>query len=168
MYLESHSDVNPRSPWIVQRYITTQKSFERTSSGRTRGVIPYSKTNRAIRHVRLPIGRERGVFRQVAICRKRLWEIVLNVCRRVVQAVAVEHGDDGSGYVVQEDEVDGIGCGYGAVLWEGCVGLEEVGIAVVCDFRMGRVVAVGAEVVACGVAGSQRCGLTTHDAAQRA
>lgn len=128
-------------------------------------LIISTSTDRTIRHIRLPRRRNLRIRRQIAVRRKTDGQILLHTGRsraRIPQLL--QKHDYGTGKVVEEDEIDDCCVADGS--GEGDVGLEVVGLRVEGNLRVDCVVAVGAKVVGCGVAGCCcGCGLTAEDAA---
>lgn len=128
-------------------------------------VITNTQSDRTIRHIRLPRSSHLGILRKIAIGSERIRQIITNLRNSIVCSEAVECGYDRISYVVQKDEIDSVGACERAVRRQATVRLEEIGIIVIGDAGVGRVVSVGAEVVRCSVAWCQSGRLTTNDAA---
>ena len=82
---------------------------------------------------------------QIAVGCEASWEIITDAVRRICIRHLLQRRRDIWGYVVEENQVDCVG--EGAVGGEGGVGLEVLGLGVVWDFGVDRVVAIGAEII---------------------
>lgn len=130
-----------------------------------RSIVPCCTQRTPRCNIGLPTRRQLRISRKVRVRREADRQVLLNTRRaHTRKPTLLQKHNNRTSKVIEEDDVDSVR--EGAVGGEGDVGLEVVGLRVVGDGEVDCVVAVGAEVVGCGVArGVGGGGLAADDAA---